>query len=83
MIRYVFNGGFRVYIISKSKTSLSRDNFTFSNLDIKSISFKAALGEVKSVQVRDELRRTVEIGYNETGYNEQPDITSRFGAEVR
>jgi len=26
---------------------------------------------------------TVEIVYNETGYNEQPDITSRFGAEVR
>ena len=25
---------------------------------------------------------TVEIVYNETGYNEQPDITSRFGAEV-
>jgi len=28
-------------------------------------------------------RSTVEIVYNETGYNEQPDITSRFGAEVR
>jgi len=27
---------------------------------------------------------TVEIVvHNETGYNEQPDITSRFGAEVR
>ena len=26
---------------------------------------------------------TVDIVYNETGYNEQPDITSRFGAEVR
>jgi len=26
---------------------------------------------------------TVEIVYNETGYNEQPDITSNFGAEVR
>ena len=26
---------------------------------------------------------TVEIVYNETDYNEQPDITSRFGAEVR
>ena len=25
----------------------------------------------------------VEIVYNETGYNEQPDITSRFGATVR
>jgi len=25
---------------------------------------------------------TVEIVYNETGYNEQPDITSKFGAEV-
>jgi len=24
---------------------------------------------------------TVEIVYNETGYNEQPDITSRFGAK--
>jgi len=27
-------------------------------------------------------RITVEIVYNETGYNEQPDITSKFGAEV-
>jgi len=26
---------------------------------------------------------TVEIVYNETGYNEQPDITSKVGAEVR
>jgi len=26
---------------------------------------------------------TLEIVYNETGYNEQPDITSNFGAEVR
>jgi len=26
--------------------------------------------------------RTVEIVYNETGYNEQPDITSKSGAEV-
>jgi len=25
---------------------------------------------------------TVEIVYNETGYNEQPDITSNIGAEV-
>jgi len=25
---------------------------------------------------------TAEIVYNETGYNEQPDITSKFGAEV-
>jgi len=29
------------------------------------------------------FKNTVEIVYNETGYNEQPDITSRFGAEVR
>jgi len=27
-------------------------------------------------------KSTVEIVYNETGYNEQPDITSKFGAEV-
>jgi len=26
---------------------------------------------------------TVEIVYNETDYNEQPEITIRFGAEVR
>ena len=26
---------------------------------------------------------TVEVIYNETFYNEQPDITSRFGTEVR
>jgi len=28
------------------------------------------------------ILNTVEIVYNETGYNEQPDITSKFGAEV-
>jgi len=28
------------------------------------------------------LLNTVEIVYNETGYNEQLDITSKFGAEV-
>jgi len=27
-------------------------------------------------------RRTVEIANDETGYNEQPDITSKFSAKV-
>jgi len=35
------------------------------------------------VNVDFEYQGTVETVYNETGYNEQPDITSRFGAEVR
>jgi len=32
--------------------------------------------------IRQKSSYTVEIVYNETGYNEQPDITSKFGAEV-
>jgi len=38
-----------------------------------------------TIDVADHIVRnsdTVEIVYNETGYNEQPDITSKFGAVV-
>ena len=36
----------------------------------------------KATKEKYTYSHTVEIVYNETGYNEQPDITSKFGAEV-